>query len=126
MKKKQLKKNLEIENNFWKFVQFLHEQGCIVTCEYEDYNKGFSAKIESDYIRGCMWMYKFDGSRVYNGVVIDNKKCWNKLSQCPLRMKIPSPKKFNAYLERFLYWGTRKGYDASSKFDYSQFDCDGT
>lgn len=124
MKKKQIKKNLEIETNFWKFVQFLHEQGFIVTCEYEDYNEGYSAKIENDYIKGCMWIYKFE--RLYSGVAIDNKKCWNKLSQCPFRMKIPSPKKFNTYLHRFLFWGTRKGYAASSKFDYTQFDLDGT
>lgn len=105
-------------------MQFLHEHNYIIECEEIDKNY-FQARIENDKIKGFMWI-RFFNHRLYNGVAIDNKKCWNKLSQCPFRMKIPSPKKFNAYLERFLFWGSREGYNFSLKFDYYQFDHDGT
>ena len=126
MKKKHLKKKLEIEINFWRFVQFLYENNYIVECEEIDKNY-FQARIENDKIKGFMWINKSNDYRLlYNGIAIDNKKCWNKIADCPFRMKIPNPRKFEAYLERFRFWGSDKGYRFSNNFDRSQFNHDGT
>jgi hypothetical protein len=125
MKKKQLKKNLQIEINFWRFVQFLHENNYIVECEEIDKNY-FQVSIKNNNIKGFMWIYKSPDNKLNSGVAIDNKKCWNKIADCPFRMKIPNPRKFDAYLERLCFWGSDKGHRFSNNFDKTQFNHDGT
>lgn len=59
-----------------------------------------------------------------NGLMIyaDNKKSYNKFSQCPLVLPLPTSDEQQDYLYKKLKWlSTKNGYNASNTFDYDKW-----
>jgi len=125
MKRKHLKKLITLENNYFLFIQFLYDQNYDLWCD-DIGDEYLQCKIKDRTITGYMWLNKNQNGSYNSGVAIDNIRCFDKISRCPFKMKIPNPNKFYAYLSRFRFWGTKEGYLISNFFKFDQWDHDGT
>lgn len=67
-----------------------------------------------------------DAHYYYNGVVtVDNAKCWDKASKCPLHLNIPSnDEEMSHLLKRLEFWGSKAGYEASNDFEWDESSLD--
>lgn len=122
--KKKQKLIAKIYENLYLFLEFLKEHGYKLDI-IEDSEDTYCVNIKGNEIRGCAFVYKKDPLRD-SKIAIDNRKCFNKIGDCPFKMKIPSPKKFEIYKKRFDFWASKQGYEISCSFDHRKYDHDGS
>ncbi len=84
---------------------------------------GYSCKNQANFATGKNPYIMVSGNGVfgwiYEGrIIMDNAKCFNKLSQCPLCVTIPLPQDVHRLLRHLKWLATDTAYEWSNDFGY--------
>jgi len=107
------------KDNFQDLVTFLKVNGYYV--KIVTWHGGTSANVSKNDIYGAFAREDNDECSTYitGKIAIDNKKCFDKFSKCPINLPIPTNDKQRKFLlEKMKFFATKEGYKISNYYDY--------
>lgn len=87
-------------------------------------------------VTGIDSQYNINDSKIYGIIVlksklskssnveiwIDNVRCFDKLSTCPLQLPLPkSIEELDYLIKQIHFWGTDAGYEISNSYDWDKY-----